>query len=86
MESKNKNKNKEINFVKNKSEEKSKDKSFNVKLEIDKNISGKFINEENTIKIKIIKEMILKGIDKGFISPNNFDKIEKELVKIFLSK
>lgn len=78
------NKNKEINFVKSK--EKNKDKSFNVKLEIDKKVSSKFKNEENTIKIKIIKEIILRGIDKGIISQNNFDKIEKELVKIFLSK
>lgn len=78
------NKNRELNSIKSK--KKSKDKSFDVKLEIDKNINSKFKNEENTIKVKIIKEIILKGIDKGCISPNNFDKIEKELVKIFLSK
>lgn len=80
---------KKINIEKNKNkneEKKENYESFDVKLEIDKKINNRFVNEENSIKVKIIKQILLKGIEKGSISSTNFNKIEKDLVKIFLSK
>lgn len=80
---------KKINIEKNKNkneEKKENYKSFDVKLEIDNKINNRFVNEENSIKVKIIKQILLKGIEKGSISSTNFNKIEKDLVKIFLSK
>ena len=58
----------------------------NVTLECNKELKDLFKNEEQTIKIKIIKEIIIKSIEKGYISADKFDLIEKKLVKIFLNK
>lgn len=60
--------------------------STNVTLESNKELKDLFKNEEQTIKIRIIKEIIIKSIEKGYISVDKFDLIEKKLVKIFLNK